>query len=68
MSLPNEKKLSDDELLEIGRRVLTDEADALNSAASRTGMELVKAAHLVSRCKGRVVVTGLGKSGHARLL
>lgn len=64
MSLPNEKKLSDDELLEIGRRVLTDEADALNSAASRTGMELVKAAHLVSRCKGRVVVTGLGKSGH----
>jgi arabinose-5-phosphate isomerase len=64
MSLPNEKKLSDEELLEIGRRVLTDEAEALNAAAARTGMELVRAAHLVSKCKGRVVVTGLGKSGH----
>ncbi len=59
-----EKKLSDDEMLEAGKSVLRKESEALEAAAERIGHELVKAAHLVSRCKGRVVVSGLGKSGH----
>jgi len=67
MNLPyerEEKKLSDEEMLKAGINILQKEADALESAASRVGNELVSAAHLICRCKGRVVVSGLGKSGH----
>lgn len=59
-----EKKLSDEKLLATGREILVKEAECLRVAASRIGPEIVAAAHLVSRCKGRVVVSGLGKSGH----
>ncbi len=51
-------------MLTAGKNILQKEADALIIAASRVSNELVKAAHLLSRCKGRVVVSGLGKSGH----
>ena len=67
MDLPyerEEKKFSDEEMLKAGRNILQKEAEALVSAASRVSNELVSAAHLLSRCKGRVVVSGLGKSGH----
>lgn len=67
MNLPyerEEKKFSDEEMLSAGRNILQKEADALISAASRVNNELVAASHLLSRCKGRVVVSGLGKSGH----
>ncbi|MCE5202279.1 MAG: KpsF/GutQ family sugar-phosphate isomerase [Synergistaceae bacterium] len=67
MDLPyerEEKKISDGDLLKAGRDILTKEADALSIAALRLGQEIVEAAHLVSRCRGRVVVSGLGKSGH----
>lgn len=59
-----EKIFSNDELLKTGREILTKEADAISTAALRLGQEIVSAAHLVSRCRGRVVVSGLGKSGH----
>ncbi len=67
MNLPyerEEKKFSDEDMLAAGKKVLHKEAEALTSAASRIGNEFVAAAHLLSRCKGRVVVSGLGKSGH----
>lgn len=67
MELPyerNEKDISPAELLSTGKEILTREAAALTSAAAQLGDELVRAAHLVSRCRGRVVVSGLGKSGH----
>ena len=67
MELPYERKekcLSSEELLRTGRETLMKESDALVKAAYRVGQELVDAAHLLSRCKGRVVVSGLGKSGH----
>lgn len=67
MDLPyerEEKKFSDEDMLAAGRNILQKEADALTSAASRVSNELVAASHLLSRCKGRVVVSGLGKSGH----
>lgn len=67
MNLPyerEEKSFPNEDLLKTGREILTKEADALFAAASRIGGEIVEAAHLVSRCKGRVVVSGLGKSGH----
>lgn len=57
-------RLTDGELLETGRSVLRLEAEALASAAGRLGGELAAAARLISACRGRVVVSGVGKSGH----
>lgn len=55
---------SDEELLEIGRELLREEARCIEAAAERLGPELVRAARIVTACSGRVVVSGLGKSGH----
>lgn len=67
MTLPSDRKpeaLSDDQLLKTGREVLRHEAEELIRAADRLGMELVEAARLVEACKGRIVVSGIGKAGH----
>ena len=67
MNLPyerEEKQISNEELVAKGREILSREAASLEAAASRLGDEIANAAHLVSRCRGRVVVSGLGKSGH----
>ncbi|MDR1966753.1 MAG: SIS domain-containing protein, partial [Synergistaceae bacterium] len=56
--------VADDELIAIAKRVITREADAMKAAADRLGGEMALAARLVSSCSGRVVVSGLGKSGH----
>jgi arabinose-5-phosphate isomerase len=57
-------ELSDDELVAAAKRVIESEARELLKAASRIGYEMAKAARLICGCKGRVVVVGLGKSGH----
>lgn len=67
VTLPSDRqpeKLSDEELLEAGREVLRHEAEELVRAAARFGMELVQAARIVEACKGRIVVSGIGKAGH----
>lgn len=56
--------MNDAELLDVGREVLMDEARSIEAAASRAGGELVAAARVLTECRGRVVVSGLGKSGH----
>lgn len=56
--------LSDDELLELGREVLRIEADAVLSLVDRLGPGFVQAVRLILDCRGRVVVSGIGKSGH----
>jgi arabinose-5-phosphate isomerase len=53
----------DERLLEIGKKVLMQEARELINASSRFGLEMIEAAKLIFECKGRVVVCGLGKSG-----
>lgn len=60
----NEVEFTDEALLETGRAVLKSEAQSLLAAAARLGGEMVAAARVISRCHGRVVVSGLGKSGH----
>lgn len=55
---------SDDELLELGREVLRIEAEAVLSLAPRLGAGFVEAVRLILECQGRVVVSGIGKSGH----
>lgn len=67
MDLPyerEEKSISTEKLLSTGRGILREEAAALEAAAGNIGEEMARAAHLLSRCRGRVVVSGLGKSGH----
>lgn len=49
---------------QIGRRVLRIERDALTSLIGRIGGDFTRACGLLLACRGRVVVTGMGKSGH----
>jgi arabinose-5-phosphate isomerase len=49
--------------LESARRVLRIEADAIAALVDRLDDRFEKAIDILSACKGRVVVTGLGKSG-----
>jgi arabinose-5-phosphate isomerase len=56
--------MADDELRVLCESILEEEANAILSAASRSGRDIVRAARIVSSCDGRVVVAGLGKSGH----
>ena len=65
-SLPNEREarsIPDEDLLKVGRNVILAEAEELNLAAARLGNELVRAARVIQACSGRLVVSGLGKSG-----
>ncbi|WP_245588047.1 KpsF/GutQ family sugar-phosphate isomerase [Aminiphilus circumscriptus] len=65
-TLPRERRgpdLSGEELLAVGRGVLRREAEELLRASERVSEELVRAARLIHACTGRLVVTGLGKSG-----
>lgn len=49
--------------LEQAKKVLRIEADAISSLIERIGENFLKALDILSSCKGRVVVTGMGKSG-----
>ncbi len=48
--------------LALARRVLRAEADALNLVADRLGASFDAVAEVLARCRGRVAVTGVGKS------
>ena len=49
--------------LELAREVLTTEAEAIVRLRDRLGTEFLRAVALVAACPGRVVWTGIGKSG-----
>lgn len=50
--------------LAAGRRVLEIEAQAVHDLADRLDESFVGAAEMIFACTGRVVVSGMGKSGH----
>ncbi len=50
-------------ILERARRVLTVEAAAVAALVPRLGEEFVRAVEVLYECQGRVVLTGMGKSG-----
>ena len=50
--------------LRLAADVLRTEADAIRALESRLGAGFVAAVEHLARCTGRVVVTGIGKSGH----
>lgn len=51
-------------LLESARRTITMERDAIDALLPRIGDSFSHACQLILECRGRVVVTGMGKSGH----
>ena len=50
--------------IELGLAVLKTEAEAISALVDRLGEDFHRACELVLECEGRIVVTGMGKSGH----
>jgi arabinose-5-phosphate isomerase len=50
--------------IELGLAVLRAEADAITGLTERLGQSFHDACELILKCEGRIVVTGMGKSGH----
>ena len=51
-------------ILEFGREILHDEARALDALADGLGEPFEHAVGLILDCQGKLIVSGLGKSGH----
>lgn len=58
------RDIEPDRLLGRAREVLGIEADAVRALAERIDARFVEACRLILACRGRVVVSGMGKSGH----
>ena len=57
-------KLSPDQCVALGRQVLDIESRAITAMAERLDETFAHAVGIVLACTGRVVVSGIGKSGH----
>src|SRR6476619_8385592 len=53
-----------EDVLQFGRVILHDEARALDALADSLGEAFEQAIGLILDCKGKLIVSGLGKSGH----
>ena len=51
-------------VVEFGREILHDEARALDALADSLGAPFEQAVRLILDCPGKLIVSGLGKSGH----
>ncbi|HUL92734.1 MAG TPA: KpsF/GutQ family sugar-phosphate isomerase [Burkholderiales bacterium] len=58
------KKAPSTRALDLARKVLAIESDAVSALASRLDERFLDAIGLILACRGRVVVSGVGKSGH----
>jgi arabinose-5-phosphate isomerase len=56
--------MSDFDAVAVGRRVLGEEAHALGLMANSLGEEFRAAVDLIGEATGRIILTGVGKSGH----
>ena len=52
------------DILEIARDVLRQEADTVRQLADHTGEDFVDCCRALGKCAGRIIVIGMGKSGH----
>ncbi|NMG43548.1 KpsF/GutQ family sugar-phosphate isomerase [Aromatoleum toluvorans] len=64
MNPPQPKSAREAGAIALARRVLRIEADAVTALADRLGSEFEQAVDLILQRRGRVIVTGIGKSGH----
>ena len=51
------------EIIDAARKVIQIEADAVEALATRLDESFAKAIEMILACSGRVIVTGMGKSG-----
>ena len=56
--------MNEQTILATATRVIRHEASALNDLAQALGPEVASAAQMILNAKGRIIVTGIGKSGH----
>ncbi len=50
--------------LDIGKSVIQIEAQSLLALKDRINSSFEKAVDIISDCKGKIICTGIGKSGH----
>jgi arabinose-5-phosphate isomerase len=55
--------LTSSKIIKKGKEVIDVEAKAIASLNDRIDSEFVKAVKMIFKCKGRVIITGVGKSG-----
>lgn len=53
-----------DKLISLGQAVIKTEAQAVTDLLPRIDGDFARACNFMLHCKGRIVVTGMGKSGH----
>jgi len=56
--------LTDENLVDVARQALGIEIEGLQAQLPRLGAEFARACRICLDCRGRIVVTGMGKSGH----
>lgn len=64
MRLMNKPLTATPQALVLAREVLSIEAAAIQALAARLDENFLHALNVILRCEGRVVVSGMGKSGH----
>lgn len=57
-------RMHEENLKALGLAVIKAEAEAVSALAEKINDDFVLACQLMLKCQGRVVVTGMGKSGH----
>lgn len=57
-------RFSPERALELGRQTLSIEAAAVDALKSRINGDFARAVELILRSRGRLIVSGMGKSGH----
>jgi arabinose-5-phosphate isomerase len=55
--------MNDAEIIELGRRVVRMEREALAESEQRLGKDFARAVGILAACTGRAIVSGVGKSG-----
>ena len=55
--------LTSQDILDLARRTLSVEAEALNNMATLLGDEFIRAVNTILECNGKLIITGMGKSG-----
>jgi len=62
--MPSSTGVNPEQCLALARHTFGIEASAVQALAERVGQSFVRAVELMLACRGRVVVMGMGKSGH----
>ena len=64
IEMPRPKKINGEAILASARRVIEVEMSGLQEVGDRIGQEFLEAVEILHSCSGKIVVTGIGKSGH----